>query len=324
MTTTMKRIAVLTSGGDCSGMNAAIRAVVRAGLSSGMEVIGIQKGYQGLLDRYYVHLTTKSVSSMLQRGGTFLQSARCPVMLEEAGQRQAMDTIKSLRIDGLVVIGGDGSQRGALALHRRGLPVAAIPASIDNDIPFTDMSLGVDTALNNIIHAVDNLKDTASSHDRTFVVETMGRKCGYLALAAGIACGAEYALIPEAAYDLDRICEHLLQRFREGRDNSIIMVAEGVGKAADIAAQIKDRIGFETRIMVLGHYQRGGSPSSFDRLLAARFGVAAVEALLAGATGTMLGLSCGAVVQTDLEQVIAEGRRPIDATLMKLAGTLEI
>ncbi len=320
----MKRIAVLTSGGDCSGMNAAIRAVVRAGLSNNLEVIGIQKGYQGLVDRQFERLTTKSVSSMLQRGGTFLQSARCPAMLEEAGQRQAMDTLRGLRIDGLVVIGGDGSQRGALSLHLQGIPVAAIPASIDNDIPFTDMSLGVDTALNNIIHAVDNLKDTASSHDRTFVVETMGRKCGYLALVSGIACGAEYALIPEAAYDLDRICEHLLQRYREGRDNSIIMVAEGAAKAADIAAQIKDRIGFETRIMVLGHYQRGGSPSSFDRLLAARFGVAAVEALLDGANSVMLGLSCGAIVRNDLQEVIAGGRRPIDASLMRLAGTLGI
>lgn len=322
--TKMKRIAVLTSGGDCSGMNATIRAVVRAGLSSQVEVIGIQKGYQGLFDRHYEQLTTKSVSSMLQRGGTFLQSARCPAMLDEAVQRQAADNLKSLGIDGLVVIGGDGSLRGAHALHLLGVQVVAIPASIDNDIPFTDMSLGVDTALNNIIHAVDNLKDTASSHDRTFVVETMGRNCGYLALVAGIACGAEYALIPEACHDLDRICEHLLQRFREGRDNSIIMVAEGVGKAADIAEQIKDRIGFETRIMVLGHYQRGGSPSSFDRLLAARFGVAAVEALLSGATGTMLGLTCGALVQTDLKQVIGGGRRPIDVTLMRLAGTLGI
>ena len=321
---TMKRIAVLTSGGDCSGMNAAIRAVVRAGLSNNFEVVGIHKGYQGLIDGHHDRLTTRSVSSMLQRGGTFLQSARCPLMLEESGQRQAVDSLGRLAIDGLVVIGGDGSLRGALALHRCGIPVVAIPASIDNDIPFTDMSLGVDTALNNIIHAVDNLKDTASSHDRTFVVETMGRKCGYLALVAGIACGAEYALIPESAYDIDRICDNLLSRFKEGRDNSIIMVAEGVGKAADIAEQIKHRIGFETRIMVLGHYQRGGSPSSFDRLLAARFGVAAVEALRAGASGTMLGLSCGAITQTALESLADAGRRPIDTTLMKLAGTLGI
>jgi len=320
----MKRIAVLTSGGDCSGMNAAIRAVVRSGLSNNLEVIGIQKGYQGLIDQQYELLTTKSVSGKLQVGGTFLQSARCLKMFEEPGRRQAVKTLQEMGAEGLVVIGGDGSHRGAYELQKRGVPVIAIPASIDNDIPFTDMSLGVDTALNNILHAVDCLKDTASSHDRTFVVETMGRDCGYLALVSGIACGAEYALIPESAYDIDEVSKHLLQRFQEGRDNSIIMVAEGAGKAQDIADQIKDRIGFETRIMVLGHYQRGGSPSSFDRLLAARFGVTAVEALLQDTSGKMLGIGCGAIIQTDLEKVIAGGRRKIDATLLKLAATLGI
>jgi len=320
----MKRIAVLTSGGDCSGMNAAIRAVVRSGLSNNLEVIGIQKGYQGLIDQHYEPLTTKSVSGKLQVGGTFLQSARCLEMLEQSGRRQAVKTLQEMGAEGLVVIGGDGSHRGGYELQKRGVQVIAIPASIDNDIPFTDMSLGVDTALNNILHAVDNLKDTASSHDRTFVVETMGRNCGYLALVSGIACGAEYALIPETSYDIDEISKHLLQRFQEGRDNSIIMVAEGAGKAQDIADQIKDRIGFETRIMVLGHYQRGGSPSSFDRLLAARFGVTAVEALLQDTSGKMLGIGCGAIIQTDLEKVIAGGRRKIDATLLKLAATLGI
>ena len=320
----MKRIAVLTSGGDCSGMNAAIRAVVRSGLSNKLEVIGIQKGYQGLIDQQYELLTTKSVSGKLQVGGTFLQSARCLEMHEEAGRRHAVETLKEMGAEGLVVIGGDGSHRGAYELQKRGIPVIAIPASIDNDIPFTDMSLGVDTALNNILHAVDCLKDTASSHDRTFVVETMGRDCGYLALVSGIACGAEYALIPESAYDIDEISKHLLRRFEEGRDNSIIMVAEGAGKAQDVADQIKDRIGFETRIMVLGHYQRGGSPSSFDRLLAARFGVTAVETLLQGTSGKMLGLGCGTIIQTDLEKVFAGGRRQIDATLLKLAATLGI
>jgi 6-phosphofructokinase 1 len=320
----MKRIAVLTSGGDCSGMNAAIRAVVRSGLSNNLEVVGVQKGYQGLIDRQYELLSTKSVSSKLQVGGTFLQSARCLEMLEEAGRRLAAENLQGMGVEGLIVIGGDGSHRGAYELQKRGVPTIAIPASIDNDIPFTDMSLGVDTALNNILHAVDCLKDTASSHDRTFVIETMGRDCGYLALVSGIACGAEYALIPETSYDIDEICEHLLRRFQEGRDNSIIMIAEGVGKAQDVADQIKDRIGFETRIMVLGHYQRGGSPSSFDRLLAARFGVTAVETLLEGESGKMLGLSCGAIIKTDLGTAIESGRREIDSTLLNLASTLGI
>ncbi len=318
----MKRLAVLTSGGDCSGMNAAIRAVVRTGLAHDVEVIGIQKGYQGVFDRLYQVLTTKAVSGKLQLGGTLLQSARCREMLTEAGQRLAAENLRGLGIEGLVVIGGDGSHRGALALQQNGIPAIAIPASIDNDIPFTDMSLGVDTALNNIIHAVDCLKDTASSHDRTFVVETMGRNCGYLALAAAVATGAEYALIPEEPFDMDGISIALRRRFQEGRDNSILMVAEGAGKAMDIADQIKDRIGFETRIMVLGHYQRGGSPSTFDRILAARFGVAAVEALMRGDHGKMLGLNCGQLVFTDLETVIASGRKPLDPNLLKLARAL--
>ncbi|MDH3999566.1 MAG: 6-phosphofructokinase [Desulfuromonadales bacterium] len=320
----MKKIAVLTSGGDCSGMNAAIRAVVRTGLANGLDVVGIQKGFQGLIDRQYDLLDTKSVSSKLQVGGTFLQSARCKEMYQEPGQRIAAENLLGMGVEGLIVIGGDGSHRGGQALAQRGIPVIAIPASIDNDIPFTDMSLGVDTALNNILHAVDCLKDTASSHDRTFVVETMGRNCGYLALVSGIACGAEYALIPESTYNIEDICQNLRRRYQEGRDNSIIMIAEGVGTAQDIADQIKDRIGFETRIMVLGHYQRGGSPSTFDRLLAARFGVCAVESLLKGEHGKMLGLLCGSITLTDLDTTINSGRRAIDQTLLKLAATLGI
>ncbi|WP_432820949.1 6-phosphofructokinase [Trichloromonas sp.] len=319
-----KRIAVLTSGGDCSGMNATVRAVVRAGLAAGVEVVGIQKGYHGLIDRHYEILGTRSVSNILQRGGTFLQSARCRQMMDEAGQHLAAENLKGLGVDGLVVIGGDGSLRGGLALQRHGIRVIGVPASIDNDIPFSDMSLGVDTALNNIIYAVDCLKDTASSHDRTFVVETMGRNCGYLAVMASIASGAEYALIPEVPYDIDDICKNLRRRFEEGRSNSIIMVAEGAGKAQEIADRIKDNIGFETRVMILGHYQRGGSPSAFDRTLAARFGVAAVEALLTGESGKMVGLSYSSIKLTDLEQVIHVGRRPIDAVILKLAATLGI
>jgi len=320
----MKRIAVLTSGGDCSGMNATLRAVVRAGLASGVEVVGIQKGFHGLIDRHYEIMTTRSVSNVLQRGGTFLQSARCQEMHSEAGQRLATENLKGLGVQGLVVIGGDGSIKGAQAIQQKGVAVIAIPASIDNDIPFTDMSLGVDTALNNIVTAVDKLKDTASSHDRTFVVETMGRNCGYLALVATIAAGAEYSLIPEEPFDLDKICADLRRRFREGRSNSIIMLAEGAGKAQDIADQIKDRIGFETRVTVLGHYQRGGSPSVFDRLLGARFGQAAVENLLKGNRGKMVGLQGTNIILTDLEEVISARNRPIDKLLSQLAEQLKV
>jgi 6-phosphofructokinase 1 len=320
----VKRIGVLTSGGDCSGMNAAIRGVARTALSEGLEVVGVQKGFSGLIDRRYEIMNTRSVSNILQRGGTFLQSARCKEMLEEAGQRLAAENLKGLGVEGLVVIGGDGSQRGAMALNKRGIKVIGIPASIDNDIPFTDMSLGVDTALNNILHAVDSLKDTASSHARAFVVEVMGRNCGYLTLVAAIACGAEHALIPEAEYDLQKICDNLSRRYREGRSNSIIMVAEGVSTAQEIANQIKDRIGFEMRIMVLGHYQRGGSPSSFDRLLGSRFGQGAVEALMSGESGKMMGLDCSTLQLTDLEKVLTSGMRPIDRSMLPLAKALGI
>jgi 6-phosphofructokinase 1 len=320
----MKRIAVLTSGGDWSGMNAALRAIVRAGLASNLEIIGILKGFQGLIDNQFEILSTKSVSNIIQRGGTILQSARCKKMREEAGQILATENLKTMGIDGLIVLGGDGSLAGALALSRRGVPVMGIPASIDNDIPFTDMALGVDTALNNIARAVDNIKDTASSHDRAFLVETMGRNCGYLAVVSAIACGAEYSLIPEEPYDLEAICQELRRRFQQGRSNSIIMVAEGAGEAQKIGAEIKDKIGFEIRTMVLGHYQRGGSPTVFDRLLAARFGQAAVEKLLEGEHGKMLGLLNSRIQLTPLEEVLGAGIRPIDKLLPRLAHNLAI
>ncbi|MBN1958242.1 MAG: 6-phosphofructokinase [Desulfuromonadales bacterium] len=320
----MKRIAVLTSGGDCSGMNATVRAVVRAGMASGLEVIGIQKGFQGLIDRHYETMSTRSVSNVLQRGGTFLQSARCKEMRTNEGLRLASDNLKGLGIEGLVVIGGDGSLKGAYAIHQHGVPVIGIPGSIDNDIPYTDVSLGVDTALNNIIRAVDNLKDTASSHDRAFVVEVMGRNCGYLTVVATIAAGAEYSLIPEEPYDLDQICSDLRRRYQEGRTNSIIMVAEGAGKAENIANQIKDRIGFETRVIVLGHYQRGGSPTVFDRLLGARFGQAAVENLMLNNTGKMVGIQGSSIILTDLATVTSAGIRPINPMFPRLANQLSV
>jgi 6-phosphofructokinase 1 len=289
-----------------------------------MEIVGVQKGYQGLIDRLYRIMDTKSVSGILQNGGTILQSARCKAMMEEPGQKLAVENLQGLGVEGVIVIGGEGSLKGALTLCQRGIPAIGIPASIDNDIAFTDMSLGVDTALNNIIYAVDCLKDTASSHSRAMVVETMGRSCGYLAVVSAIACGAEFAIVPEAPFDIDNICENLRSRFREGRDNSLIMVAEGAAKAHDVAEMIKDRIGFETRLMVLGHYQRGGSPTVFDRMLGTRFGVAAVDALLQNRPGNMVGLLAGGINLTSLEEVFKAGLRPIDEMVLKLAKTLGV
>jgi len=318
----MKKLAVLTSGGDCSGMNAAIRSVVRAAMAQGIEVVGVQRGYRGLIEGRFEILQNRSVSNMLQRGGTFLRSARCQEMLTEAGQQAAAANLVGLGVEGLVAIGGDGSLRGARALQRKGIATIGVPASIDNDIPFTDMSLGVDTTLNNTLSAVDCLKDTASSPDRPFVVETMGRGSGYLALVAAVASGAEYALIPERPFDLEEICANLRRRYQEGRDNSIIMVAEGVAQAQEIATQIKDRIGFETRVMVLGHYQRGGSPSAFDRLLGARFGVTAVEALVRGESGKMVGLCNSGICLTPFDEVLEAGHRPIDELMVRLGRIL--
>ncbi|HEX9078526.1 MAG TPA: 6-phosphofructokinase [Desulfuromonadaceae bacterium] len=319
----MKRLAILTSGGDCSGMNAVIRAAARTAIANDVEMIGYRKGYAGLLKNDYVTLDTRSVSGVLQRGGTFLQSARSQEFRTEEGRQKALDNLLREKVEGLIVIGGDGSLNGALALDRLGFPVIGIPASIDNDIPFTDMALGVDTALNNIIYAVDCIKDTASSHARAFVIEVMGRNSGYLASIAAIATGAEYALVPEREFDLADVCQQLRARYEEGRDNAIIILAEGAGSGHEIADSIKDAIGFETRVTVLGHYQRGGAPTVFDRLLASRFGKKAVELLIAGNHGVMVGLSCNSIVATPLTDVIRGEKWPQDEVL-RLAEVLGI
>lgn len=308
----MKKIGILTSGGDCSGMNAAVRSATRTAIGHGVQMVGFKKGYVGLLKGEYIDMGTKEVAGILHRGGTFLQSARSDEFRTPLGREKAVRHLREMEVDGLIVIGGDGSLNGALALHKLGFPVIGIPASIDNDIAFTDMALGVDTALNNIIYAVDCIKDTASSHDRAFVIEVMGRNSGYLASMTAIATGAEYAIIPEVECDIADLCNQLRQRYEEGRSNAIIILAEGAGRAQNIADSIKDAIGFETRVTVLGHYQRGGAPSVFDRLLGSRLGNAAVEMLLAGQKGKMVGLCCNAIVPTLLETVVVSEKRQLD------------
>lgn len=317
----MNKIGILTSGGDCSGMNAAIRSAVRTALKMNMEIVGFRKGYLGLINGNSMSLDTNSVSGIIHRGGTFLHTARSPEFCTPDGQRKAIDQMEKLGVEGLIIIGGDGSLAGALALHGLGFPVIGIPASIDNDIPCTDMAIGVDTALSNIINAVDCIKDTASSHARAFVIEVMGRHSGYLASVSAIATGAEYALVPERKFDLSEICRHLRTRYEEGRDNAIIILAEGAGKAQDIADNIKDAIGFETRITVLGHYQRGGAPTVFDRLLGSRFGKKAVELLAAGEKGKMVGIACSALIAAPLEKVVNGIKRP-DEDMLRLAEVL--
>jgi len=319
----MKKIGILTSGGDCSGMNATIRSAVRTALRMDIKIVGFRKGYLGLIKGDCFNLDSKAVSGILHRGGTFLQSARSTEFRTPEGQQKALAKLKELEVEGLVILGGDGSLSGALALHRLGFPVIGIPASIDNDIPHTDMALGVDTALNNIIYAVDCIKDTASSHARAFVIEVMGRNSGYLASISAIATGAEFALVPEREFELSDICQQLRARYEEGRDNAIIILAEGVGNAQTIADSIKDAIGFETRVTVLGHYQRGGAPTVFDRLLGSRFGKKAVELLVSGQQGLMVGLSCNAILAAPLADVIKGEKRPQDEVI-RLAEVLGI
>ena len=319
----MNKIGILSSGGDCSGMNAAIRGAVRTALRLNIEIVGFRKGYLGLMQGDCIPLDSRAVSGTIHKGGTMLQSARSTEFKTPEGQQKALEVLKGLGIEGLIIIGGDGSLAGALALHKLGFPVVGIPASIDNDIPGTDMALGVDTALNNIIYAIDCIKDTASSHARAFVIEVMGRNSGYLASVSAIATGAEFALVPERKFDLDEICINLRSRYEEGRDNAIIILAEGAGSGQEIAGRIKDAIGFETRATVLGHYQRGGAPTVFDRLLGSRFGKKAVELLNEGKRGIMVGISCSVLGVYPLELVVS-GKKSPDGDLLQLAEVLGI
>lgn len=286
----MKRIAVMTSGGDAPGMNAAIRAVVRASIARGIEVYGIRQAYAGLLAGDFEALTSREVSGILQRGGTILQTARNEEFKTKQGQRKALRRLNEHNIDGVIVIGGDGSLRGAQVLNSLGVPVVGVPASIDNDIFGTDTSIGVDTALNTILDALDRLRDTASSHNRCFLIEVMGRSSGYLALMGGILGGAELVITPEHEYSMEEVANELENAYVLGKAHAIAIIAEGASyRVTDLADYLeKKAVGFEIRLTILGHTQRGGSPTAFDRLLATRMGVEAVDRLLAGETGIMI------------------------------------
>jgi len=306
----LRKIGVLTSGGDASGINPCLRAAVRMALSHELKVIGIQEGFDGLMRGDMIELRARDVGGILGSGGTFLRTARCPAFLERKGQRKALRELNETEIEGLVVIGGDGSMRGAHDLAGVDFPVVGVPASIDNDVWGTDMSLGVDTALNTIMDAVDKLRDTASSHERVFLVETMGRNCGYLALHTGVICGAEVILIPEIDTTLEDIAETIDYAYARGKSHAIIISAEGAKlKVGEVATFLEaHEVGFETRVTILGHVPRGGSPSAFDRMLATRMGVEAVEALLAGKTDVMVGLQGGEIVEVPLEKVATRSR----------------
>jgi len=320
----MKRIAVMTSGGDCPGMNAAIRSIVRTGIANDIEVYGIEQGYKGLIEGKLKKLESRDVSNTIQRGGTFLRSARCLEFKTEAGQMKGIEQLEKFGIDGLIVIGGDGSLTGAKVLYEKyGIKVVALPGSIDNDVYGTSISIGVDTALNNIARAVDMINETASSHDRTFIIEVMGRNCGYLALMSAIACGAEAVIIPEVAYNLENIIDKIKKRYEEGKSRSVVIVAEGAGSAVDFGKAFQLIGGFDTRITVLGHLQRGGSPTVFDRTLATRMGAAAVDGLMEGQGGVMTALAGREISFVDLD-IVLSNKRELDPKFMEIAEDLSL
>lgn len=323
----LRNIAVLTSGGDAPGMNPAIRAVVRTALESGCKIFGINNGYDGIFAESIEELSGRILSGMIDRGGTILQSSRCQRFYDPSGIDDATQQLRKLGIQGLVVIGGDGSLTGAREIHRRGFPVIGIPASIDNDMVGTEMAIGADTAGNTIMQLIDRIRDTARSHRRCFLIEVMGRNSGYLALTTAISCGAEVAVVPEFRYNMPRIVNLLKSRFQQMRDNSIIVLAEGVCDADTfIAKMLEEENGSfdqEIRKTVLGHVQRGGGPTHFDRILAARFGELAVMGLLQGESGSMTALTRSHVTLVDLDKVIGHKKHP-SPELIRLARHLQI
>ena len=318
------KIGIVTSGGDAPGMNAAIRAIVRYAIPSGLEVVGVERGYAGLMMGELVPLDLRSVGSIIHHGGTMLKTSRSSEFHTSEGIQKGAETLKSNDIDGLIVIGGQGSMRGAVELNRvSGIPVVGLPATIDNDVAMTDETVGFDTAVNTAIDAIDRIRDTALSHERVFVVEVMGRDRGFLALEVGLTAGAGVILVPEIDFDLTEVCERLLTYQERGKSTSIIVAAEGIGDTSTIVECVKKMTPFEVRLTKLGYIQRGGSPTARSRHLASLFGVHAVKLLLSGAERNMVGVRRAEIVYEDLNRVI-HTKKDLDANLYKLAMDLAI
>ncbi len=320
----MKKIGVLTSGGDAPGMNAAVRAVVRAGCESGLEVYGIDHGYEGLMNDKMELMDLRSVSDIINRGGTKLYSARSPRFATEEGMQSAIDVCKKNGIEGLVVIGGDGSFRGARDLSLRGIPCIGIPGTIDNDIACCDYTIGYDTCLNTIMQMVDRIRDTTASHDRCSVIEVMGRRAGYLALNAGIACGATSILIPEVEYDFQRdVIDRIRRTQKTGKMHFVIVVAEGIGGVEELAKRIEAETGVESRATILGHVQRGGSPSVKDRVVGSKMGYYAVQLLLKGIGNRVVAMQKEQIVDFDIFEAL-NMKKSIDLEVYKIAHEISI
>ncbi|MHA7962641.1 6-phosphofructokinase [Paenibacillus sp. CAU 1782] len=314
----VKSIAVLTSGGDSQGMNAAVRAVVRSALFHGIKVYGVQRGYQGLLNDDLREMDLRSVGDIIQRGGTILQTARCKEFTTAEGQQRGADILRARGIDGLVVIGGDGSYQGANKLSKLGIKTMGLPGTIDNDIPFTDFTIGFDTAVSIVVDAINKIRDTMSSHERSSIVEVMGRHCGDIALHAGLASGAETILVPEVPFDLNEVAERMKNNFAKGKRHSIIVVAEGAAKGEEVSQKITEISGIDARVTVLGHIQRGGTPTAADRILASKLGDFAVRQLIAGESGKSCGVIKGELVMTDIDTVV-NTKKPFDMEMYDLA-----
>ncbi|WP_082233609.1 6-phosphofructokinase [Halobacillus massiliensis] len=319
----MKKIGVLTSGGDAPGMNAAIRAVVRKAIYHNLEVYGIKHGYQGLMEGSIEKLELGSVGDIIQRGGTMLYSARSEEFKTEEGQRKGIEQLKKHGIEGLIVIGGDGTFRGAKKLTEQGYPCIGVPGTIDNDIPGTDFTIGFDTALNTIIDAIDKIRDTATSHERTYVIEVMGRDAGDLALWSGLADGAESIIIPEMDDEFDEVIERLKRGHERGKKHSIIVVAEGVTSGHKLSRRVEEATELETRVTVLGHTQRGGSPTASDRVLASRLGAYAVDLIMSGKAGIMVGIENNQLVNHDILEVLNREHK-VDLEMYQLSKELSI
>ena len=316
-----KTIGILTSGGDAPGMNAAVRSVVRTAINKGMRVYGVYHGYAGLIKGELFEMDMRSVSNIIHRGGTMLYTARCPEFREEAGVMKAKETCEKYGIDGMVVIGGDGSFRGAADLSRHGIPCVGLPGTIDNDIACTDYTIGYDTAMNTVVEMVDKIRDTCQSHDRCSVVEVMGRHAGYIAVNAGISCGAICIMTPEIPITVDEVVARIKESQKVGKQNFIVMVAEGVGHSMEIAEKIEKETGIESRATILGHVQRGGNPTVRDRVAASQMGYYAVQLLEKGIGNRVVGLRHDSVVDFDIQEALSM-KKPFQEDLYKIANDI--
>jgi 6-phosphofructokinase 1 len=317
----LKKIGVLTSGGDAPGMNAAVRAVVRAAIRKGMQVYGIRRGYNGLINGDVFEMNERSVSDIIQIGGTMLYTARCPEFRTEEGVQKAKEKCEELGLEGIVVIGGDGSFRGAADLSSKGILCVGLPGTIDNDISCTDYTIGYDTAMNTAMEMVDKLRDTSQSHDRCSVVEVMGRGAGYIALNTGVACGATYIITSEIPYNLDDVAKKMLESRKTGKQHFIIIVSEGVGHADDIARTLQEKTGIEARTTILGHVQRGGSPTVRDRVVASQMGYYAVDLLSQGIGNRVVGMQRSEIVDFDIQEALAM-KKPFQNELYHISGEI--